>query len=546
MRWSQPDRILFDRGFVPNQAPINSVPESVLDGLNVIFRGPRRFDSFRGMGSSIHAGQATMMLVGTVDGGLATGTLILYRQNTYWFIGSGAVFLAGVSIGSASSALQLRVGGTAFPAGLPAPPAPLISTIGTGVNNGSYSVKLTLVRSATGAESNASVASNVVSASNNQIRIPVPASQNGADKFAVYASKRGFGSSGPWYFLREFPISGANVTVEWYDGDLAQTLAPLDYDQPLSGTHVFALGACIVVAGIVGGIGISPSIPGRPEAFPPDFITFLNPAEPIIGVKGRATDGFQYIACANSLHAALLTPDPDAPVVTRAIWSDVGFPNPDAFCLVESEIYGHTGARGPVRTSQQNEPDTSFAYPVASYFATWNAAQTVVGYSPEENLVVFCNGTAALAFNRTTGQWSTPLQLNVPGSVDAAVTFGGRLYLSAGGGLYPFNTGSGTSWYVVPAFRDAGAPGLRKTLRRVQIVSDCAVSVDMLRDLSLAAVPGFSFAVPAPSGSLGGHSDWKALNLQLAHSYSVRMAGSGADQSVYECILDGRVNMKHR
>lgn len=534
----------WDRGYCPNQTPIEAIANSIYRGSNVLFRGARLAESFKGMGSGAGAntGQATMMNVANLPAGLATGDVVLLRTPT-WFIGSGTVRIGGVSIGTANSTLQLNLGGTSagtvYSAGLSAPAAPTIAAAGlTGKKNqGSYSVRVTLVRSTTRAESNASPVSNVVSVRRDAITVTAPTPSNGADRWAIYASRRGFGSTGPWYFLGEYS-SFTTQTVEWYDGDLTDTLSPIDFDPASSypGTHCFALGNVMVIAGYEVA-GLVPSIPGHYEAFPPDSVSFLNPHEPIVGVRGRATDGWQYIACANSLHAAILTPSGEFPIVPRAIWTDVGFQNPDAFCLVESELWGFSGARGAVRTRQQGEPDTTFAYDVQSDFSSFDPAATVVGYDPANDLVVYASGTTALAFNRATSQWSTPLDL--PASVDAAVTIAGNLKLSIGGQLYTFNSGSGTTWSLTPAFKNAGAPGFNKTITRVLLSTNCDATAYMLANLD--GTNGASMSVASPTGTYGGHGAWNKLNFKNAKTYSVRATGTGAGDSIYEIIVDGVV-----
>jgi hypothetical protein len=532
------DIIAFENGYWPTQGPDGAVPNSILDGLNVLIRGPRYAESFRGVTNTGVAAQPTMFLVGAVPGGLNRGSLIPYKGGTFWWVGTGGgnAYVNGVSKGAVSTALTVY-DGAAFPAGISAPAAPLITDSGVmGKNQGSYSVKITLVRASTGAESNASPASNVLSVSGKKITVPVPTSSDGADRWGIYCSQRGFGATGPWYFYDEFDISAGAQTIEWYDGDLFPDLAPLDYDKPLAGTHCFALGDVMVVV-IENGIALSPSIPGRPEAFPPDTVSYLNPAESIVGCTGRGTEGWQYLWAANSLHAAIRTPSSIAPVLPRALWTNVGIPSKNGAALVESELWCATGARGLARTTAGAEPDTSFAKPVEAYTASWTTANVVVGYSPHDNAVLFFHGTKGIAFMRGLNAWSPPLEMG--GTVDACVTVGGQLKLSIGGSLWDFNSASasGSAWFLTSAFRDGGYPYHNKSLWRCIIVGDGAIAGAVLTNLSTSVQA--TIAASGTQNTYGRVGLWKPINVRYAKNYAVKISGSGAGQMFFGASIKG-------
>jgi hypothetical protein len=546
---TQPFRIRFgfSAGFVPNQSPDGPIPGSVIAGSNVLFTGMNLFSSFKGMGGSAGGGAAVMWLVGSETGGWrgATGSLIKYRGGSYWYIGPGATLVRGAATTYSGSAdLAIASGSYNGPAGLSAPDAPVLASAvaANGKLEGTYSIKVTRVRSTTGAEGNASEASNVEifnATDGKWADITFPATADGQDKWGLYCTRRGFGATGPWYWYKDIAI-GSTADQTWYDGDLKEIFAPFEYDLPPDGTHCFALGSVMNVAGISGN-GIAPSIAGKPEAFPADTWVYLNPNEEIIGVTGRGTDGWQYIICRNSLHAAILTGSSINPLISRPIWTDTGFASAKGCCLVETEMWGVTGQGAFVRTRQQGEPDSSFAMPVESYIKGWTAANVAVGYSPADDLVVFGHGTEMLAYNRKTAQWSTPLSAGF--TIASMIAANGTLYVSDGTNLYAFGGGSGTSWSATSAFSDGGEPMTAKTARYFQVTADHAVDWALHADLSTATVTSDT----TTDATSGDHvtATYK-LNARRKVNFAVTFSGTGQGQSVYGAVLDCLVHENHR
>lgn len=517
----------------------------------MLFNSLGQMETWTGMSSAGNLGEATLMLVGTVAGGMTTGSIIQYRGGSLWYIGTGTLMYNNATYSGVPATLTLRpggIGGTPVTAGLPAPSAPTIAATGSGKNEGSYSIKITYVRRTTGAEGNASPASNVLVPVRQQIRLTTPATSNGADAIGIYGSRRGFGATGPWYFVKETTTFSGTHDFEYYDGDLGDTLAPIDYDDaeavsPATEGFCFALGNVMCYTGGFGPGSISPSIPGKPEAFPPDFTVFLNPNETIVGVKGRATDGWQYILCRNSTHAAILTPSRIAPILPRAIWTEVGFPSAKAACIVHGALYGYTLQRGVVRTTSFSEPDSSFAIPVERDINSWTASTVGCGYSPADDAVVFY-GTAsgtnyALAYFRKFNKWSTPLELPA-GTLGGSVTIAGQLYITIGSNLRIFNAGTGPgNWSARTAFRDAGAPWLEKTIYRTEHATSGSMNIVLMKNMDT----GSSTALAAPSSS-DVHTVGTKLNVRDCRSYAVKFSGSAAAK-VYESVVWGNISEDH-
>jgi hypothetical protein len=534
-------RFALTAGYVSNQPPQGSIPNSAVAGSNVLFTGIGLCRSYRGDSSVAGNGGDAMWLVGTEIGGVrGTGSVILYR-NAKWHIGSGTGFVGSTTY-SLTADLAIDHASYTGPAGLSAPGTVTIAESATvsPKMQGSYSVKLTRVRSSTGAEGNASEASNVLSVMQKKVTVTFPATADGQDKWGIYCTRRGFGATGPWYWLRDVASGGASTDIDWYDGDLVDRFAPFDNDPPLDGTHCFSLGSIMNVAGVLGN-GVSPSKPGKPEAFPPDTVVFLNPNETILAVTGRASDGWQYIICRNSLHAAIITGSSINPIIMRPIWTDTGFASMKSFCLVESELYGYTGKRGAVRTRQQSEPDTSFAFPVLPTMEGWTSSGVAVGYSAEHDMVVYGHGSELIAYNRTTEQWSTPLTFS--GSVQSMVTKAGVLYISSANALYTFDTGSGSSWSIRPVWTDGGVGPFPKTIRRMMVSANYAVDIALLTNLSTSA----AFTDTTSDATSGDHhTNWYKLNVRRAKTLTVSISGSGSAQTVYDVFVDGLATGAHK
>lgn len=533
-----------DRGWWPNQGPIGAVANTVLAGSNVCPRGPGKLSAFPGHAAAAGLAGDTMMPVGNTFAAIGTGSVVYYRQETYWYEGSGNVSVGNTSIGVASPNLKFIIGlaGTPITAGLTAPSQPLLELNGSGPMSGTYSVKICYKRSASGAVSNASIASAVVSCAGNKLKLTVPApgaGAAGADRVRVYVTARGFGLTGTWRFLSEHTISptaatvitalGPNGTGAWADGDRGTETAPFENDPPPAGTHCCVLGSVMMSIGCYGGAGVAFSFAAKPESYSPDRVTFL--PGPVVGIAPRPSDGFAYVWGTNYLAALVLVPG--GVVIPRLIWSGIGLPNPDAGCLVESEFWCYDGE--PVRTTQAGDPDTSFALAVRDYMRqNWTTANVVVGYSQRDNAVVFFHGSECVAYFRALDAWSTPL--TCPGSVRAAVSVGDELRFAPGtSGLQAFGRGTGTSWFAVTEFRDGGTV-FQKTVRNAKTSCSGAVDWGILTNLNQVVLED---AQSIPAGG-DQHGEWLRTDIKNVESYAFRYSGTGL-QNVYQTYVDGNV-----
>lgn len=520
-------------GFVPSQTKTGGFPGSIIDGSNVYIWGAGLLESSKGFASAGSSGGANpLMNVGGTHGGCTGGGTVTAAFGTYFVTGSGTALVGGSSLGSASSTLKMYSGGSLVTVGLNQPSAPTIADSGvSGKNDGSYSICLTALDTLTGQESTRSLPSNVVSVTGKKIRITLPSTvATNQNKWGIYCSFRNFGATGPWFHLSDTSTLSGTVDVEWYNGELGDE-APIDYNPPPTGTHCFAVNNVMVQAGCYGGSGLAPSIPGKPGAYPPDFTVFLPNGGAITGCKSSGIAGAILISTASSLSAVIATNSPITPIAVRQIWPTTGFATGSAWCVIEDEIYGFTGQRGAVRTQGDAAPDTTFALPVHKYFAdnSFSASNTTVVYDPKVDTVWFCSGTRALGFYRTGGWWHTPMTLG--GSAVTSVTVGGQALIDIGGGsLTASEGGSGTTWYSTFAFSDGGFAEFNKTVVRLRAASNATCQADILTNLDLSTSASGAISITA------SHSAWSKQNIRDAKTFSVKLSGSGQQQSVYEVV----------
>lgn len=225
---------LFNKGYVSSGLKLLNDTESMgVGSKNIIFTGTGANRVFKGVSNRAGiVGAKTLMNVGDGYGGLGspvdTSALgsVFRVLGAIFYIGAGRLNYNGAAYGDeASSTLQLKKfeGGSlgeAYDAGLPQPSAPTIAAITptaglTGKNDGTVSVKVARVRSATGARSIASETSNVVNCKNQSVLVTFPnVSDNGQDYWEVDVTLNGFGGVGNHYFLQEIKESDIAGTTK--------------------------------------------------------------------------------------------------------------------------------------------------------------------------------------------------------------------------------------------------------------------------------------------------------------------------------------------
>lgn len=497
--------------------------------------------------SSVGVGNSQIYLVGSQIGTLQEGSVVPHRGGIYLFAGVGDVTIDGTVIGTANTNFLMFNTTTnpanAKPVGLHAPTAPTIAQGAAGINSGSYAAVITRVRTSTGGESIGSLPSVPISVKNKKIKLTFPAVENNSqDRWGVYFTNKGRGSTGPFFFLQdiaESAIPGSReVEFEFYDSQLGALEPPTDYNPPPPCNFVATLGPVVIALGTFPGngiaAGVSPSVPNKIDGFPALLTSFLNPLESIIGFCARPTDGELILWTNNSLQALVLTGSASFPILPRPIWPTTGIQSKHGGCFAESVFYGYAGKAGPVRLAG-DEPDTKFAIAVEEFFRTenWNPANVVVGYDRLRNAVVYMgsgtNGNLAVPFMRDDGIWSPAITL--PGVPQACVSVSGQLKVSIGGALYDWEAGSGLPWALYPAWEDGPVPHDRKTFRGYLGVVNTAsapITIDLLIDLSDTPVAGLS---QTSTGSGYRTLDWSSA-IELCKQYTLKISATGPDHNV--------------
>ena len=584
---------------------------AALGSANCLWTGSGRPEVFKGLtvfsgtaGSQMFQASNGYASLGLKSVSAGIGSAFSYIARSLWYIGAGRVLFNGTALTGnpdASTSLKFRLfdsgayNGTTYSAGLAAPAAPVISVGAVGNKlNGSYSVRLTAVRSTTGAESNASQSSAAVTFSNQMCRVTFPAAVgNGQDKWGVYVTPTDFGTKGPHYllppsltgespigFVKESTVAASvlgapgdrKLDFEWFDGDLVgQDLAPTSNFLPPVGTHAFSLEGCIAVAGCYGDVtsGVTTSAPGSmiavsragfPEAFPIDIDHLLALPEPPTLVLSRAASGVVYIAGKNSLSAVRYTGQSSkAPLALSTLWPDAGFATYTNACLADGQLYGYTGTRGPVRIDGDGNPDYSFASDISRQFDGVSASTICVGYDPSSTMVVYgytSGGVSRLiCYNKAYGIWSSPIQfedlVDVPAGSPAAIkemiTTANQLYLvlDTGGSenaFYQFNAGTGATWKLRTPWRDAGAPEQNKTITKLNFATDNnnsnTITLDVYKNLITATKADSKSFVPIGAAE----QRYQRADVINAKTYALHLQSTDADTCGIEITAEGIVS----
>jgi len=608
----------FTYGFYLSKPKIDDSMDYAAEGsANALFTGQGRPEVFKGVALVSGTAGTQMFQVSNGYAGLGLksvsagiGSIFSYISRSLWFIGAGRVLFNGTALTGnpdASTTLKFRLfdtgayNGTTYTAGMsaPSPPTIAVGAVGTKLN-GTYSVRLTAIRSTTGAESNASQSSASVSFANQMCRVTFPAAVgNGHDKWGVYVNLSNFGTKGPHYllppsltgespigFVKESTVAASvlggagsrNLDFEWFDGDLAnQDLAPVNNFVPPVGTHAFALEGCIAIAGCYGDVtsGVTTGAPGNmivvsragfPEAFPIDADHLLALPEPPTCVLTRAASGSVFIGCKNSLSIVKYTgASSKAPLALSTLWPDVGFATFTNACLADGVLYGFTASRGVVRMDNDRNPDFTFAAGISKFFDGVLASEVCVGYDPASTMVVYgfthnYGGsigtlTRLICFNKGFGLWSAPIQFEdlvaVPAGSPAIIkemfTNAGQLYivLDTGGSeyaVYQFHSGNGATVKLRSAWRDGGAPEKNKTVRWMKMATENntanAITMDVYKNMDTTTKAATN--VFTPKGSPEHLA--KRIDIINAKTFLVHIEGIATSATTIEGELAGIIS----
>jgi hypothetical protein len=222
--------------------PTSDIPADALitGSYNLMYRGQNELETVGGFkrtsyGGVPNPGGDISMLVGkgwAVIGdtlGEGAGSITEFIGRSLWFTGVGDIIVYNPGITATPQALgnspsqnfipqvavlnQTKTGYTApFQMGLlKQNTAPVMLVAATGINNklnGTYSMVMTWLRDATGAESLPSPSSNIAQFSNQTalVTFPTPTNPvNPRDRWRVYGTPSGFGAIGGYFFFQEVP-----------------------------------------------------------------------------------------------------------------------------------------------------------------------------------------------------------------------------------------------------------------------------------------------------------------------------------------------------
>lgn len=537
--------ISFPYGYYPSQRIHQGFPGTVRRGQNSWHRGADgKWISDTGplsLGSSGAALSQLQVINGQWAGTVGLGDIVT-AFSTQFFVGSAA-YVNGISIGASAGILSLIVSGVAVPAGLDKPAAPVLTDSGTTSTNsfqGSYAIGVTAFRITSGAVSTVSNPSNVILIKNKKIRVTFGATQTGQTHWLLYGTQKGLGSLGVTRRISSIaavPVATTFVDIEYFDGQLTD-YAPLNNDKPPACVLVGAMGGCVFVITATGQIW--PSFVGYPEAYPARFVTSLAVRETPTGIKA-GVGGAQVVSTANSLSAIVLSGSNLIPILPRIIFGDIGFATANAYCMLfDGQIYGNSGQRGFIRTTNSGDPDSSFALPVMDYAKGlgFTALNTVVVPDPSHDAVLFCSGNIVLPFMRASNTWSTDMVM--PGTVTAGVNLNGQAHLQVGSTLYGMDKAGGSpsgGWYISDAYSDFGQGFGRKKIEECRVATGTGnFTVDILGDQSATIGGMFPYTHAGPYNSPRKKQTYQFL----AESGAFKIGGTSGAQEFQAAEIRGQ------
>lgn len=316
-----------------------------------------------------------------------------------------------------------------------------------GMQAGIYSLVVQAARKETGGYNLASLKATVTIATNDKVRVTLPAMDTAAGQNAWRISVTTFQATlgselnyleGPWFFYQpagapvnctctdaDVSSAGGTFDIEWLDAEVERN-DTVDFtvpdDPPTDAEFVALLNNIPVWISCQGqgnttnptmtspGPFICPAKPGNVEAAPLQIAFSSSPPETILGVV--SAQGRLYLLTINHLQIAQATPDDFVPILIRPFWKD-GFANPYQLVFVNGNLYGFPVA-GPSRSvgdGDEIEAERDWAEDVAeivlgngSTGSGWNPGQVLVGYDPFNDGVVFFHAADRL---NDAGWWTT-------------------------------------------------------------------------------------------------------------------------------------------
>lgn len=524
-------------------------PSTAKEATGLWKRGAR-WVSDRGHSSAGASGSPSYLQI--VDGAIAGVTNlgnVCSFYSTKWAAGNGSITEGGSVTGTVSGFLVLKVGGSYVTAGLSTPSAPTFAGNATvsAKFNGTYAVGLVAVRATSGAISNVSLRSAVISVKNKKGTITFPAAPTGATHWLVYGTLRGHGSQGNLYkvtTIAPVAVGTATLEVDWVDGELGD-LAPITNDPPPACTHCFPIGnvMCVVTAGGM----VYPSKPGQPEAYDVSLAVRLPSGEAPVGVAARGSDGGVFIGTRNSISLIVATNSEFTPIFPRGVFENVGIANGNAMCWVFDTLYVFSATGTLCRTHGGSRPDTSFAAPYQQYFRDngFTGSNTHLVHDKRNGALLVCSGTKAVPFMLDTEQWSGVITL--PASARAGIGLGDDGLVDCGGTNYTLDTAGGTptgGWSIRSPYLPVAPPQFafhKKKFREYRGAGTGSQTHDFLKNQSGSSIGGaFPYAFTGPHGS-----NFIRQIINGIDSLAFKASGSAGGQEIQAALAELTVEVAH-
>ncbi len=490
----------------PDTGP-NHIPDSAKDGKNILWEGPDRIVTAKGLaGGPMDAIGGTRLYVtgskvSTVND---IGSVVPFLDNAYAYcsVGSaaGAILIGGLNFNGTGGRLRFYAVTPAkeYNVGLDAPLAAPVLVAGAAgtITSGATTCVITRIRTSAitkgGAavldnifnESNPSPVSNAIAVENQNIKFTAwPAAGTGLDAhdaWGIYVTASNEGNIDDFLFLMvvsEATIAGGGRTFEisWSDSALQNEHPPTDnFPPPTDCQYVAYLGGVLVGIGSRGGSYYSCSKQGESQHFSRLGEANMPTHEQVAGFINRPTEGELYYWTANSLCSFALSDDPDLPIYARALWPLVGAQSPNGACFAGNYIYIFTSECSPARMSPNGEYDAEFSIPVRAYLRKLgiDPSKVAVGYDPRLDIVAFVYQDTAYLYVPSLNLWCVPYHMNgnEGASKNAAVTFMGKLLFGRDAGTFFFEDGVlDQNAFIVPALQEGPQPGMPVTLRAYTI-----------------------------------------------------------------------------
>src|SRR5262249_31928744 len=133
-------------------------------------------------------------------------------------------------------------------------------------------------------------------------------------------------------------------------------------------------------------------------------------------------DGFVFLVCANSIHAAVYTGAViGPPVMVRTLWDKVGCAGFTSAAVHGQILYVCTGsnttkANKIVRTNPSGQIDYQFSYPIDSEIQNWNPESVVMGYDDNRKATCAIFNQELFSYHDDLDIWGRLNLANVSGA----------------------------------------------------------------------------------------------------------------------------------